>query len=71
MERRGELARPCAPSGKRGCLKEVQIQALADQQVRQSSLQTHQGFLPSSQAGETQATDFLAWSEVMRNQGEG
>lgn len=48
MERRGELACSWAPSRKRGCLKEVQIQALADQQVRQSSLQAHQGFLPSS-----------------------
>lgn len=48
MERRSGLRVPGDLGGMCGCLKEVQLQALADQQVRQSSLRTHPGFAPYS-----------------------
>lgn len=41
----GRTGKTGAPSGKRVCLKELH-QAPADQQVPQSSLQTHPGFPP-------------------------
>lgn len=44
-------------------MKEVKLQALADQQVRPSSLRTHPGFAPY-RAGETRAADRLGWDGV-------